>query len=765
MASGTINLTQSGTLQGYISWTSTSNGSAANTSNVTARLYIRKDPTTTTEPTYGHWTFRLTVNGSNYSATSWYGSVGQSYVNIASYTLNNVAHNADGSKSITISGSCTGPSGTTMSGYTASGSGTAVLDKIPRYATVTQSNAEKTETTITIKWTSDSTIDYVWYSINGGSWTAVGSTNASSGTYTISGRAAGTTYSIYTRVRRKDSQLTTDSSALSVTTYAYPYCTTAPNFVIGNSVTLSFYNPLKRQFTFSIVANGTELTDSDWKTTGTSYTGLAATGTQSRLYATIPNAKSATYNVKVTYGSAVSTKTGGTYSVNTTTNAPSVTGLTYADTNATTTAITGNDQLIIQNKSMVRYTVTGAAAKNSATVSSVKVTVNGLTYTLTASGSNYVGGNAVINSASNVTATATVTDSRGLTATTTVTVQMLDWIKPTAIINMQRLNNFYSTTNITVDADYSSLDEKNTITITYRAGVQGSGAYTVSGTLRDNVQGSFEADNKQNWSVQVTVQDLFDSTTYTLSLGRGIPIVFYDVDKSSVGINTFPSHDNSIEGLDIYMNGVGVMGLKALLTSEDDLNDITKQGIYYQPYGVYATTAHNYPTPSMGYLETFNVQDAIPSGEQAAIIQKYSAYLGFSLSTPVVYYRSSWGGRWSAWTPEYDCHSSGVTGTGEGRAHNVGRLQICTLDTRKTNIAINAAYGALYYGSYTWTFPKPFAVPPSVQCGMFRWETSASWGVVRDATSSKATLYGLDAFKRASGEVQIQATAIGLSVV
>lgn len=757
MASGTINLTQSGTMQGYISWTSASNGSAANTSNVTAKLYIRKDPTTTTEPTYGHWTFRLTINGSIYGTTTWYGSVGQSYVNIASYTLNNVAHNADGSKSITISGSCTGPSGTTMSGYTATGSGTAVLDKIPRYATVTQSNTEKTETTITIKWTSDSTIDYVWYKIGSGSWTAVGSTNASSGTYTISGRAANTAYTIYTRVRRKDSQLTTDSSALSVTTYAYPYCTTAPNFVIGNSVTLSFYNPLKRQFTFSIVANGTELTDSDWKTTGTSYTGLAATGTQSRLYASIPNAKSATYNVKVTYGSVVSTKTGGTYSVNTTTNAPSVTGLTYADTNATTTAITGNDQLIIQNKSTVRYTVTGAAAKNSATVSSVKVTVNGLTYTLTASGSSYVGGNAVINSASDVTATAWVTDSRGLRATTTVTVQMLDWMKPTAIINMQRLNNFYSTTNITVDADYSSLDEKNAITITYRAGIQGSGAYTVTGTLQDNVQGSFEADNKQNWSVQVTVQDLFDSTTYTLSLGRGIPIVFYDVDKSSVGINTFPSHDNSLEGLDIYMNGVGVMGIKATLGSTEDLNDITEQGIYYQPYGDYATTAHNYPVSYAGYLETFNVQGTIPSGEQAVIFQRYSTYRR-------IYYRCRYTyGDWGPWLPTSDYE---ITGTGEGVVFNVGRLQICTLNTSKTNIAINAAYGALYFGSYTWTFPKPFTGTPSVQCGAFHWGTGASWGAVGEASSSNALLYGFDAFSRASGEtVLIQATAIGLSVV
>ena len=758
MASGTINLTQSGTMQGYISWTSASNGSAANTSNVTAKLYIRKDPTTTTEPTYGHWTFRLTINGSTYGTTTWYGSVGQSYVNIASYTLNNVAHNADGSKSITISGSCTGPSGTTMSGYTATGSGTAVLDKIPRYATVTQSDTEKTETTITIRWTSDSTIDYVWYKIGSGSWTAVGSTNASSGAYTISGRAANTAYAIYTRVRRKDSQLTTDSSALSVTTYAYPYCTTAPNFVIGDSVTLSFYNPLKRLITVNIIgADGSQCSNDT--TTGTSIAGYNGTGVSNALYASIPNAKSATYNVKVTYGSVVNTKTGGTYSVNTTTNAPSVTGLTYADTNATTTAITGNDQLIIQNKSTVRYTVT-AAAKNSATVSSVKVTVNGRTYTLRASGSSHVGGNAVINSASNVTATATVTDSRGLTATTTVTVQMLDWKKPTAIINMQRLNNFYSTTNITVDADYSSLDGKNTITITYRAGIQGSGAYTVTGTLQDNVRGSFEADNKQNWSVQVTVQDLFDSTTYTLSLGRGIPIVFYDVDKSSVGINTFPSRDNSLEGLDIYMNQVGIMGLKAVLTSEEDLNDITAQGIYYQPNYLYATTAHNYPVPYRGYLETFNVQDAIPSGGQAAIIiQRYSTDRG-------IYYRSYYGD-WRSWLPtsDYEVTLQGP-GWDEGIVFNVGRMQICTLNTRETNIAINRAYGALYYGSYTWTFPKPFAKTPSVQCGMFRWGTSASWGSVKEVTSSNAVLRAFDVSNRASGEeVLIQATAIGLSVV
>ena len=209
------------------------------------------------------------------------------------------------------------------------------------------------------------------------------------------------------------------------------------------------------------------------------------------------------------------------------------------------------------------------------------------------------------------------------------------------------------------------------------------------------------------------------------------------------------------------------------------MNDITAQGIYYQPNIAYATTAHHYPVSYPGYLETFNVQDAIPqdanpSGEHAAIIQRYSAYWGFHIGgstdrqPPVVYYRAwhgTWSGNWSAWVPEHDYHGSGETGTGEGIVHNVGRLQICTLNTSKTNIAINNAYGALYVGSYTWTFPKPFAVTPSVQCGMFKWGAGASWGTVKEVTSSNATFYGIDAFNRASGPVQIQATAIGLSVV
>ena len=105
----------------------------------------------------------------------------------------------------------------------ASVSGTYTCDTIPRYATSNQSLNSKTETTIKMNWSSDNTIDYIWYSTNNGSsWTGVDVTDGKSGTYTISGLSANTTYNIKTRVRRKDSQLTTDSGSLAVKTYSYP---------------------------------------------------------------------------------------------------------------------------------------------------------------------------------------------------------------------------------------------------------------------------------------------------------------------------------------------------------------------------------------------------------------------------------------------------------------------------------------------------------------------------------------------------------------
>lgn len=159
MAGATINLSKSASSGSYIIgkivWSSVVNNDA-NNSDVTASLYIRKDSTAMilTIPTEGTWSYSLTVNGSTVSGTV-SKSVLSDWVLIATKSVNDISHNADGTKSITISGSVTAPTGTTLAGHTTSGSGTATFDTVPRATTIDSltCNSEYLNGKITYKYT------------------------------------------------------------------------------------------------------------------------------------------------------------------------------------------------------------------------------------------------------------------------------------------------------------------------------------------------------------------------------------------------------------------------------------------------------------------------------------------------------------------------------------------------------------------------------------------------------------------------------------
>jgi hypothetical protein len=528
---------------GVLTVTETATSTANNTSTLSIKLVLKRPSSISSTATKSA---SCTINGTKYTFS---GSIGGSGDKTLISKTQTVTHNSDGSKTINISAEIA--LNITWSGVslgTISNSGTMTLTKIPRYATVSQSLSAKTETTATIKWTSDATVDYIWWSSNNGSsWTGINVTDGTSGSYTISGLSANTAYNIKTRVRRKDSQLTTDSSALSVTTYAYPYANSMPSFTIGSKLTIGIFNPLKRSVRVNIIgADGSQISDDT--TTGTSITGYAGDVVVNRLYASIPNAKSGRYQVKVTYGSQITTKNGGTYSINENVCLPSIGGGAYQDTDSSVVAITGNNQDIVRNQSVVRYTASGLTAQKSASIASCKVVVNGNTYNLTVSGTNAVGGNAKINSGMDVEAVFTVTDSRGLTASKTITVHMLDWHVPSAIIFVQRQNNYYSETDINVDAEYPSINGNNTIAITYEATKDGDSAPSVSGSLQDDVTSVAVLDKDFAWTIAITLVDRFGGrTTYRVGISRGMPIIYFDRLLSSVGINCFPKDEKSLE--------------------------------------------------------------------------------------------------------------------------------------------------------------------------------------------------------------------------
>lgn len=140
MASGSIVFTANGKLQAKIDWSSVSNGTAANTSTVTTKLYGRR--TDSYETSGRKWNGKVKVGSNTQHSFSDMGAswadkwVGNSWVLFKTYT-DTVKHNDDGSCSVNISGSLTGPSGTSLAGITSSGNKTVTLDKIARLATVT----------------------------------------------------------------------------------------------------------------------------------------------------------------------------------------------------------------------------------------------------------------------------------------------------------------------------------------------------------------------------------------------------------------------------------------------------------------------------------------------------------------------------------------------------------------------------------------------------------------------------------------------------
>lgn len=134
MASGIITLTRSGygEMFGQIVWSSTSNGTAANTSTVTATIQVsRTSPYVTT----GTWTGNIKVGGTT-KTFSVYHDVTSSWLTLQTVTTT-VSHNADGTGSCYIYGTIQGPGGTSMEYTSTTGSETVTLDKIPRQATLT----------------------------------------------------------------------------------------------------------------------------------------------------------------------------------------------------------------------------------------------------------------------------------------------------------------------------------------------------------------------------------------------------------------------------------------------------------------------------------------------------------------------------------------------------------------------------------------------------------------------------------------------------
>lgn len=336
---------------------------SGNYTDITATGYVKRNRSSV-NPFNSSSSSTLTVDGESASYTGSYDLRSDGYKQIVSKSKR-VYHNADGTKSISISFSFDGK----LSSYYPNGSisQTITLPTIPRYATITNFTVSKVdETSVKYSWNVDATCDWAKYSTdNGSTWNNLPTNNI------VSGLSANTTYNFKLQLRRQDSQLWTTSNTVQQTTYAYPYCLTASNFTIGEDATFTFYNPLNRTIQIQMWSYTSQDFVSDLITiTGTTYTGFSEFA--NRLYASIPNSKSSQYSFDVHYGTNKSIKPyAGTYTINESECLPTFKNFEYEDVNSNILQLTDDDQILVDTKSNCLFTISTsnkATAKNSATI-------------------------------------------------------------------------------------------------------------------------------------------------------------------------------------------------------------------------------------------------------------------------------------------------------------------------------------------------------------------------------------------------------------
>lgn len=219
----------------------------------------------------------------------------------------------------------------------------------------------------------------------------------------------------------------------------------------------------------------------------------------------------------------------------------------YYDSNSETVAITGDNQKIIQNNSNLVINLSNISAKKYATIKSVVVSLNGAKYTGSVSGTSASLTIGKVDISGDIDAIVSVTDSRGFTTETWRKIAILPWQLPTASVSVTRQANYYSNCSIVVNADYAYLDGKNSINIKYRLKKDGSDSWSDFVAVENYASANFEADNNFKWLVQVVISDKLGTTTYNVDLAKGVPIIYFDRKKQSVGINCFPKNEGNLE--------------------------------------------------------------------------------------------------------------------------------------------------------------------------------------------------------------------------
>lgn len=485
-------------------------------------------------------------------------------------------------------------------------SGTYYLDVDPAYFTSTPTFrlTSRTETTATFSWTTPQTCSNVQYKINNGSWVdVVADANSTSGSFTVSGLSANTSYTIYGDFKRRDSGLWTQTKpSQNVTTYAYPYLNSVPEFTVGNALTIGVYNPLGRSCTVYVIGDdGTEILGGTFS--GTSISPFNSDSWKNNWYKSLPKKKQGTYKARLVCatGNVNQTSAPVKYYLNTSDsgfnptfpvdNVINITNTLYTDISGAGKFIKNHNKLtgVIKPMTGQRFAdvTTGYYNISTSGLSTVK--------------KNYSASNVAfeLGNMSTDTFNVTAVDGRGFTTTVSKTINLVDYNNPGInAFKIVRQNGIGTKAIIHFEGSYTNwtgLSKTNAIqSVKYKIGALGSwktlptsakltstnGAWTLDATLDDTFATTSQYD------LYLQVKDLLETVefgAYTISTADAF--IWKDLANKRVGINKKPTEaldvhgnikgdgnitgnniksSNNVEGINIKGNALYINGVKMI---------------------------------------------------------------------------------------------------------------------------------------------------------------------------------------------------------
>lgn len=480
-----------------------------------------------------------------------------------------VSHNADGTKSsvaLSASWRFSGTySGVSIGTITASTTVTLnSIDRTPPTVSCTVSNI--TANGFRISAASSATADQWFYSLdNGGSSTLFSSTAGTSASITLSNLSPNTTYYVRALARKKSNQVYGESGTITVKTLGGAVLLSCGSFSadaasISLSLRVTVYNAAYTNYI--TIKNGSttylSLAGRVWSA-GTAYRTITLTASErTTLLNAMASVKSFTSTIELVTKSG-STQIGSastctcTIRTSQANSGPSLSGFTFADSYSTTTAITDNNQVLIQDYSRLTVTPGTATARNGASIVSYSAVCSGVTKSNTTGAALSLG---TIGTSGTRDITLTVTDSRGYTASVTQSVTVVPYSKPrVSSVSLRRTNDIETEMQLVFNGSISPITvdgtQKNSLLYArYRYKLTSASSYNSYTSILGSVTATSSSfsfsnlelcnlDSESSYDFHLQIRDQLNSLT-SLDLyfvvSQGTPLVA--LRKKMVGINT-----------------------------------------------------------------------------------------------------------------------------------------------------------------------------------------------------------------------------------